>query len=402
MLAAFSIMPDTLSASSSTVALSLGANIGDRLGTLRQALRLIEQLEGVSQLNVSHFYRTAPVGYTAQPDFINCAATLQTTLGPEQLLGLLRGIEERLGRQRRERWRQREIDIDILLFGQQVIDTPTLVIPHPEMSNRAFVLVPLAQVAPLLCHPLRNATVAQLLEQLQDRSGIERVMEEDGGALDNHANFPRHIAVEGGIGAGKTTLATAIAKQIGGRLVLEQFEDNPFLPRFYRDPEHHAFQTQLFFLLSRYRQQEAFRQPDLFHQTIVSDYLFDKDRIFASLTLRDHELALYDTIVAALSPSVPTPDLVIYLQSSAGRLAANIQKRGRAMEQGITMEYLEQLSDAYRQHILRYRAAPVLIVNTDQVDLANDAAAFAQLLASLHGGHPIGAAPLLFSSLPNH
>lgn len=396
-------MPETLSTdSSTTVALSLGSNIGDRLGTLRQALQLIEQIEGVSQLNASSFYRTAPVGYTAQPDFINCAATLQTTLEPEQLLGRLREIEQRLGRLRRERWREREIDIDILLFGQQVIATPTLVVPHPEMSNRAFVLVPLAQLAPALRHPLHDATVAQLLEQLQDRSGIERVMEADEGAPEGETNFPQHIAVEGGIGAGKTTLATAIANRIGGRLVLEQFEDNPFLPLFYADPEHHAFQTQLFFLLSRYRQQEAFRQPDLFHHTIVSDYLFDKDRIFASLTLRDHELALYDTIVAALQPSVPTPDVVIYLQSSVERLAANIQKRGRAMEREITLEYLEQLSDAYRRHILRYTAAPVLIVNTDQVDLANDAAAFAQLLDSLRGGHPVGAAPLQFSSLSNH
>lgn len=396
-------MPETLSTdSATTVALSLGSNIGDRLGTLRKALQLIEQIEGVSQLNASSFYRTAPVGYTAQPDFINCAATLQTILEPEQLLGRLREIEQRLGRLRRERWREREIDIDILLFGQQVIATPTLVVPHPEMSNRAFVLVPLAQLAPALRHPLHDATVAQLLEQLQDRSGIERVMEADGRIVESKTNFPQHIAVEGGIGAGKTTLATAIANRVGGRLVLEQFEDNPFLPLFYADPEHHAFQTQLFFLLSRYRQQEAFRQPDLFHHTIVSDYLFDKDRIFASLTLRDHELALYDTIVAALQPSVPTPDVVIYLQSSVERLAANIQKRGRAMEREITLEYLEQLSDAYRRHILRYTAAPVLIVNTDQVDLANDAAAFAQLLDSLRGGHPVGAAPLQFSSLSNH
>lgn len=392
-------MPETSSVTApSLVALSLGANIGNRIGTLRQAVRMIEQLDGVSELKVSGLYRTAPVGYTPQPEFINCAATLRTTSPPEQLLQQLRGIEQALGRQRRERWREREIDIDILVFDQRIIVTPTLVVPHPEMSNRAFVLVPLAEIAPSLRHPIFNATVAELLDQLQDKSGVERM--EDGHEItaDAAADLPRHIAVEGVIGAGKTTLATELAKRLEGRLVLEQFEENPFLPHFYRDPERHAFQTQIFFLLSRYRQQEAFRQPDLFHRTIVSDYLFDKDRIFASLTLSDHELALYDNVVTALEPSVPKPDVVIYLQSSVERLMANIQKRGRAMEREITAAYLEQLSEAYTRYLLRYTAAPVLIVNTDQVDLANDPEALPLLLQSLGAARAAGATPVLFPS----
>jgi len=204
--------------------------------------------------------------------------------------------------------------------------------------------------------------------------------------------------VEGVIGAGKTTLATAIAQRLGGRLVLEQFEDNPFLPLFYSNPERHAFQAQIFFLLSRYRQQEAFRQPDLFHQTIVSDYLFDKDRIFASLTLTDHELALYDSVATALGASLPKPDVVVYLQSSVGRLVNNIRNRGRKMEREIKPEYLEELSEAYTRFILRYTAAPVRIVNTDQVDLANDPEAFLQLLELLCGPHTVGATPVRFPS----
>jgi len=180
-----------------TVAISLGSNIGNRAGAIRQALRLIEHSDGVSQLNTSGLYSTTPVGYTDQPEFINCAATLETTCQPEQLLALFRGIEQRLGRTKRERWRQREIDIDILLFGDQSIATPTLTIPHPEMGNRAFVLVPLSQIAPSLRHPGVGLTVAQLLDQLPDRSGIEPMEEEDTPLATDVVNFPRHIRWRG-------------------------------------------------------------------------------------------------------------------------------------------------------------------------------------------------------------
>ncbi|HVZ38412.1 MAG TPA: deoxynucleoside kinase [Candidatus Kapabacteria bacterium] len=194
---------------------------------------------------------------------------------------------------------------------------------------------------------------------------------------------PRYIALEGVIGAGKTTIATMLAERLNGRLVLERFEDNPFLADFYKDPKRFAFQTQIFFLLSRYRQQQEFRQLDLFYDFVVSDYIFDKDRIFASLTLNEHELGLYDSVVTALEGTVPRPDLVVYLQSSLSRLIGNIRNRGRAMEESISVGYLRDLSEAYTQYFFHYTGAPILIVNTAKMDFVNDRDAFGSLVEEI-------------------
>jgi len=193
----------------------------------------------------------------------------------------------------------------------------------------------------------------------------------------------RHIAIEGVIGAGKTTLAQKLSERLGARLVLEQFEQNPFLPKFYEDAEHYAFQTQIFFLLSRYKQQQELFQADLFHSHIITDYIFEKDKIFAYLTLQDEELKLYETLLTSIEKNIPQPDLVVYLQSSVERLMGNIRKRKRKMEENMSEEYIRELNEAYNYFFFRYKSTPLLIVKTTDIDFVNNPDDFEELLEQI-------------------
>jgi deoxyguanosine kinase len=182
-------------------------------------------------------------------------------------------------------------------------------------------------------------------------------------------NGVRYIAVEGNIGAGKTTLARLIAGEAKASLFEEQVDDNPFIGKFYRDERGYAFQTQIFFLLNRYRQQSEIAQRDLFADLIVADYLFAKDTIFANVVLGDDELVLYNRLLDQLRGRIINPDLVIYLQASPGVLIDRIRHRGRSYEKSITEEYLSTLNDAFNHFFFHYEDSPLLIVNTDRLDL---------------------------------
>lgn len=185
----------------------------------------------------------------------------------------------------------------------------------------------------------------------------------------NHFDY---IAIEGVIGAGKTSLARMLAERHQARLVLEQFEENPFLPRFYEDRERYAFQTQLSFLASRFRQQEVLRNRDLFHKTAISDYLFEKDRIFARLNLSGDEMALYDSIYGIMNSISARADLVIYIQSSVDRLMHNIHMRDRPYERDMSRSYISDLNEAYNHFFHHYRRSPLLIVNATEVDFVQN------------------------------
>lgn len=193
----------------------------------------------------------------------------------------------------------------------------------------------------------------------------------------------RHIAIEGVIGAGKTTLATILAERIGGRLVLERFDENPFLAKFYEDQDHYAFQTQIFFLLSRYKQQQELFQADLFHNYVLTDYIFDKDKIFAYLTLQDDELKLYEAVLGAIEKNIPVPDLVVYLQSSVDRLMTNIRHRARRYEENMSEEYIKELNEAYNYFFFRYKSSPLLIVKATDIDFVNNEKEFEDLLQQI-------------------
>jgi deoxyadenosine/deoxycytidine kinase len=178
----------------------------------------------------------------------------------------------------------------------------------------------------------------------------------------------RYIVVEGAIGVGKTTLARLLADEMQARLVLEQVDENPFLRRFYEDQEQYAFPAQLFFLLNRYRQQQALAQQDLFRQSIVADYLFAKDQIFAQANLHADELALYRQLYALLDARLPKPDLVVYLQAPVDVLLARLRKRARDYERRVTPEYIQRIAEAYKEFFFNYEETPLLVVNCRQLD----------------------------------
>lgn len=189
----------------------------------------------------------------------------------------------------------------------------------------------------------------------------------------------KYIAIEGVIGAGKTVLAKKLAEKIEANLVLEEFESNPFLGKFYDDRESYAFQTQMFFLINRFKQQQSLDQENLFSNFIVSDYIFEKDKIFAYLNLSSDELKLYESIFPLLSRDLRKPDLAVFLQSSVDRLMYNIKKRGRKIERNLSRSYLKELSEAYNNFFFKYNETPLLIVNTTEIDFVNNKRDFEEL-----------------------
>ena len=192
----------------------------------------------------------------------------------------------------------------------------------------------------------------------------------------------RHVAIDGPIGVGKTSLVELLARRFHGTKILEDV-DNPFLGDFYKKKTGSAFQTQLFFLLSRYQQQREIAQIDLFTNLVLADYHFPKDKIFACLNLDDSELLIYDKLYSLLADSVPKPDLVLYLQGSLETCMKRIKKRSRSIEKGITPEYLAQLIEAYNYYFYHYEETPLLVVDTNEIDFVNQPADFEDLVAQI-------------------
>ncbi len=366
--------------------LGIGSNIGDKISYIKKSLVVLSKLPKTKITKVSSLYETEPYGRKEQPWFVNIAVEIFTELDPIELFKKCKAIELKLGRQKREKWAEREIDIDILLYNNVIISTPELQIPHPDMHNRRFVLIPLSEIAPDVVHPILKKRISELLIECKDTTRIIHIPEKINlkNIIEPEVREVKYIAIEGVIGAGKTSLAKMLGERLNAKVVLEQYYENPFLEKFYQNRERYAFQTQIFFLLSRYKQQMELLQRDLFHEYLVTDYIFDKDKIFAHINLKGDELKLYEMLVSLLEKNIPTPDLVIYLQSSVARLMQNIRKRGRPYEKNITEDYIRELYEAYNEFFFnQYRKCPVLVVNSTDIDFVNNKEDFEDLVREI-------------------
>ncbi|NAS13902.1 2-amino-4-hydroxy-6-hydroxymethyldihydropteridine diphosphokinase [Poritiphilus flavus] len=349
--------------------LSLGSNLGDRQDYLQRALFLIQEKTG-SIHRISKVYQTASWGFESA-DFLNCCISLETSLSPIELLEVLLDIERFLGREREQTasYTARTIDIDILYFGQEVINTDALTIPHPQLHLRRFVLKPLADIAPQFYHPVLKKDSRNLLQECRDKIIPFKTpyrLFKDRSALFTGLNF---IAIEGNIGAGKTTLARKIAADFNAKLVLERFADNAFLPKFYEDQARYAFPLEMSFLADRFQQfTDDTTQFDLFRQFMVSDYDIYKSLIFAKITLPPDEFSLYRRLFNFMYQEVKKPRIYVYLYQTTERLLDNIKKRGRDYEQKISADYLDKINRGYFDFIRSYPEQNNLVLDLSERD----------------------------------
>lgn len=355
-----------------TTYLSLGSNLGNRLQNLQNAINIIGDKVGLI-LNISSVYQTDSWGFQGEA-FYNICMKVSTRFNANTLLKLLLGIEQSIGRERiigATTYSNRLIDIDILLFDDEIINEETLQVPHPKILERKFVLVPLAEIASSVVHPLTKKQIQTCLLNCDDASEIIKI--------DGQLNRPipiaekyNYIAIEGNIGAGKTSLAKMVSEDFNAKMVLERFADNPFLPKFYKDKERYAFPLEMSFLADRYQQlSDDLAQLDLFKNFVISDYYIFKSLIFAQITLQQEEYKLYRRMFDLMYKEITKPDLYVYLYQNTERLLENIKKRGREYEQNIEANYLQKIHDGYKNFISTQQDLNILVIDVSELDFVN-------------------------------
>ena len=351
------------------VYLSIGSNLGNRYLHLQKALLLVAKNVGAI-LKTSSVYENAAVGFDGA-DFLNACILLETKLSPTELLSQLKQIELIFGRKKTEEkgYSSRNIDLDILYYNTLIIDKVGLSIPHPRIAERNFVLKPLADVAPQVYHPIYKKDTRNLLQECKDKSTLKKTkyqLYKNRTSLYSQLQF---LAIEGNIGAGKSTLAKKIAEDFNAKLVLERFADNAFLPKFYEDQSRYAFPLEMSFLADRYQQfTDDTTQFDLFKNFMVSDYDIFKSLIFAKVTLQKEEFELYKKVFNFMYKEVRKPDIYVYLYQRTDRLLDNIKKRGRDYEQGISSNYLDKINRGYLDFIKSHPQQTTLLIDLGDLD----------------------------------
>ncbi|WP_111685102.1 2-amino-4-hydroxy-6-hydroxymethyldihydropteridine diphosphokinase [Winogradskyella tangerina] len=373
--------------SAKTAYIALGSNKGNKLQYLQQAVDAIFEKAGLI-IKISKVYQTPAWGFESD-DFFNACIQIKTELKPKALLRVLKSIESDLGRvpKQSDTYEARKIDLDILFYDEEVISEKKLVIPHPEIQKRRFVLQPLHDINKDLKHPKLDKSVADLLEICDDKSEIEPVKIWLKNPKKNY-NFNRFnfIAIEGNIGAGKTSLATKISQDFNAKLILERFADNPFLPKFYKEPERYAFTLEMSFLADRYQQiSDDLSQLDLFKDFMVSDYDVHKSLIFSKVTLAEDEFRLYRKLFYQVYKDIARPDLYVYLYQNTQRLQENIKKRGRKYEKEIQDEYLDKINTGYLEFLKSQTDLIVKIIDISDRDFVKKREDYLWLLGEIIG-----------------
>ena len=364
--------------------ISIGSNIGDRLQNLQDAIDLIH-LEISIVTSISPIYQTKAVGFEGD-DFFNICISFFSNDDPNNLLQTLLNIETKLGRTRSDKnvYESRIIDLDIILIEDQVINNNLLTVPHPSMHLREFVLAPLNDIDPNINHPILNKNSNELLKSCKDNN-IKKLSKVLSNPKDqfNISKF-KYIAIEGNIGAGKTSLAKKISIDFNSKLILERFADNPFLPKFYEEPDRYAFTLEMSFLAERYQQiTDDLSQLNIFSDSIVSDYDIFKSLIFSKITLSEDEFALYRKLFFSMYKDILKPDLYIYLNQNIDRLKENIKKRGRDYEQNIDSKYLKNINSGYLDFHKTQTDLNIKIIDINNMDFVNNRIDYLSLLKSI-------------------
>ena len=294
--------------------LSLGSNLGNKFKNLQLAVNAIfEEIGAIKK--IAPIFETPAMGFEGD-DFLNCVIQLESNQSADFVLDAILSIETKLGRVREEKsgFSSRPIDIDMLFYDDEIINTKNLIIPHPEIQHRKFVLAPLAVISQDFIHPKLNKTISELLEETNDSDEVIKYSKWlRNPILDFDISKFRYVAIEGNIGAGKTSLAAQLASDFNTKLILERFKENPFLPKFYKDPDRFAFPLEMAFLADRYQQLlDDLKQCNLVKENVIGDYDANKSLIFAKITLQKEEFTLYKKLFQIMHKELPKPDAVSY------------------------------------------------------------------------------------------
>ncbi len=341
-----------------TAYIGLGSNLGDRKNFIHKALKMLAETKNIEVTRVSDLIETAPLGGANQPEYLNAVAQIKTVLTAENLHRTLLKIEASLGRTRREKWSSRTIDLDLLLFGGEIINSPALTIPHPQMHLRSFVLKGLCRLDADLLHPVIKEPVKELASWLNNTDFVL------------NPKLPQLVSVAGIIGVGKTTLAKKLSEILSCKCIFEPYDKNPFLPDVYAGKKELALDSQLFFLTSRVAQLN--HQSLKAGEMVFADYVFDKELIYAKHLLNAEQLALYYTIHKQIISDIAVPVLVIYLIDSVENCLERIHRRNRPYEQKIQPQFLDSLSRGHDKLFADWVKCPVIRLSMPEFDYMQD------------------------------